>query len=136
PRGTMTVWCAFRKSSTSGLVISPRNTVSGFIGPSSSACSDTPNHPEPVQAQDLLDSSIVIAQVLHRDGHLRIVADVLDFARQFRPAIQVGAQGDVIVADQLYSVVDHPGELVHMHPVFIGDGAAKVQGNRLRERLV
>src|SRR5207344_1534035 len=38
PTGTMTVWCDFRKASTSGLVISPRNTVSGFIGPSSSHC--------------------------------------------------------------------------------------------------
>jgi hypothetical protein len=52
------------------------------------------------QAQDLPDSPIVVAQVLHRDGDLRIVADVLDFARQLRAAIQVGAQGDVIVADQ------------------------------------
>ena len=63
--------------------------------------SDLPNHPKPVQAQDLLDSLIVIAQLLHRDGDLRIVADVLDFARQFRAAIQVGAQGDMIFADQL-----------------------------------
>src|SRR6187402_1420715 len=38
PTGTMTVWCDFRKASTSGLVISPRNAVSGFISPSSSHC--------------------------------------------------------------------------------------------------
>src|SRR4051812_3080839 len=81
-----------------------------------------PDDPEPVQAQDLPDSPIVVAEVLHRDGDLRIVADVLDLARQFRTAIQVGAEGDVIVADQLDAVVDHPGELVHVHPVFVGDG--------------
>src|SRR3954471_22196293 len=31
PVGTMTVSCVFRNASTSGLVISPRNTVGGFI---------------------------------------------------------------------------------------------------------
>ena len=46
-----------------------------------------PNHTEPVQAKDLLDSLIVVTQLLHREGNLRIIADVLDFARQFRAAI-------------------------------------------------
>src|SRR5260221_6321016 len=31
PVGTITVWCVFRNASTSGFVISPRNTVAGFI---------------------------------------------------------------------------------------------------------
>src|SRR6185436_18716829 len=30
PVGMMTVWCLARKASTSGFVISPRNTVRGF----------------------------------------------------------------------------------------------------------
>ena len=46
-----------------------------------------PNHTEPVQAKDLLDSLIVVTQLLHRDGNLRIIADVFDFVRQFRAAI-------------------------------------------------
>ena len=95
-----------------------------------------PNHTEPVQAKDLLDSLIVVTQLLHRDGNLRIIADVFNFARQFRAAIKIRAQGDVVFADKLYAVVDHLCELVHMHPVFIGDGAAKIQGNRLCQLLV
>src|SRR4029079_15454842 len=89
-----------------------------------------PNHTEPVQAKDLFDSLIVVTQLLHRDGNLRIIADVLDFARQFRAAIEIRAEGDMIFADKLYAVVDHLCELVDMHPVFIGDSAAEIQGNR------
>src|SRR5947207_429328 len=32
PVGMMTVWFVFRNASTSSVVISPRNTVAGFIG--------------------------------------------------------------------------------------------------------
>src|SRR5215203_2211752 len=42
----------------------------------------------------------------------------------------------MLFADQLYAVVDHVCELVHMHPVFIGDSAAKIQGNRLCQLLI
>src|SRR4029079_1162462 len=91
-----------------------------------SAFGDTPDHSEPVQAQDLADAPIVIAQALHGDGDLRIVADVPDFARQLGPPIKVGAEGDLMVADQPHAVVDHLGELVHVHPVFVGNGTAEI----------
>jgi hypothetical protein len=57
-----------------------------------SASSDLPNHTEPVQAEDLFDSLISVAQLLHGDGDLRIIADVCNLARQLRAAIEIRAQ--------------------------------------------
>ena len=36
----------------------------------------------------------------------------------------------MIFSDKLDAVVDDPCELVDMHPVFIRDSAAEIQGNR------
>ena len=47
--------------------------------------------------------------------------------RELRATIKVGAQGYMILADKVYAVINHLCELIHMHPVFIGDSAAEIQ---------
>src|ERR1039457_3898298 len=82
---------------------------------------DLAEDPEQIAAQKFPDALIGIPSTPHCVRNHREIADVAHPARQRRPAIEIAAERDVVLADQPYGAVDHAHPLVHGHADFIRD---------------
>src|ERR1039458_1528018 len=82
---------------------------------------DLAEDPEQIATQKFPDALIGIPSTQHCVRNHREIADVAHPARQRRPAIEIAAERDVVLADQPYGAVDHAHPLAHGHADFIGD---------------
>src|ERR1019366_7273529 len=83
------------------------------ISSSNALFRNLPEYTEQVAAQEFADPHLGVAAAQHGIGDHRQIAYVAHAARQRRTAIEIAAQGDVVLAHQLYGAIHHADPFVH-----------------------